>query len=275
MTTTLFADRILRVLDAIHAGLDDDLAPADLAATAGLSLHHFHRVFRGMVGESVMQYVRRLRLERAAFRLRYAGGDITGTAFAHGYESHEAFTRAFRAHFGMPPSQYRDAQRARVEQMHAERTQRRVEPARRVLTCRHVGAYDDVGRAWEQLMALAPRVPGVRLDRPTLGFVYDDPEITDPALCRYDAAVELDIAAPTPAVPAGLALREIPGGTYAIHLHHGGYDNILDSYIALLGEWLPRQGLDLADEPVLERYLVPFGQAAMADLRTAICVRLV
>ncbi len=55
MTHTTWADRILRVLDVIHTKLDGDLDPAALAATAGFSLHHFHRVFRGMVGESVMQ----------------------------------------------------------------------------------------------------------------------------------------------------------------------------------------------------------------------------
>ena len=84
MTATSWADRILRVLDAIHGDLDGNLDPAALAALAGFSLHHFHRVFRGMVGESVMQYIRRHRLERAAFRLRHVGGDVAPTAFAHG-----------------------------------------------------------------------------------------------------------------------------------------------------------------------------------------------
>lgn len=277
MTNTSWADRILRVLDVIHSGLDDEIDPATLAATAGFSVHHFHRVFRGMVGESVMAYVRRHRLERAAFRLRYTGGDVATVAFAHGYESHEAFTRAFRAHFGVPPSEYRDGQRAADAKVRAPEfalAQRRVEPERRLLTCRFTGPYDACAPAWEQLMGFALTVPGVRLDRPTLGLVYDDPEITAPEKCRYDAAVEIDAAAPVPALPPGIALRALAGGTYAVLMHEGAYDSILDSYVSLLGGWLPRQGWELADEPVVERYVVPFGSVAPELLRTEVCVRL-
>jgi AraC family transcriptional regulator len=277
MTANSWADRILRVLDAIHAGLDGELDPRSLAGMAGFSLHHFHRVFRGMVGESVMQYVRRHRLERAAFRLRYTGGDVATVAFAHGYESHEAFTRAFRAHFGMPPSVYRDRHQdtattgARIDPTMAVR---RVAPERRVLACRFTGPYDACAPAWEQLMAFATSVPGVRLDRPTLGLVYDDPEITAPDRCRYDAAVEIDADVAMPPLPPGLVERTVSGGTYAVIVHAGAYETILDSYVSLLGGWLPRQGWDLADEPVVERYLVPFGTVAPDQLRTEVCVRL-
>jgi AraC family transcriptional regulator len=273
MTHATWADRILQVLDAIHTGLDGDLDPETLASLAGFSRHHFHRVFRGMVGESVMQYIRRQRLERAAFRLRHAGGEVSAAAFAHGYDSHEAFTRAFRAHFGMPPRAYRDQQR-RLAEPSARAAVRRSEAARRVLACRVTGPYDAVAQAWAQLMGFAVTVPGVRLDLPTLGLVYDDPEITAPERCRYDAAVEVDASARLPALPSGIVERHIDEGVYAVCTHVGGYDTILESYVALLGQWLPRQGWDLADEPVLERYVVPFGSVATNDLRTEVCVKL-
>lgn len=274
MPPALWSDRILRALDAIHAGLDGELDPGTLADVAGFSLHHFHRVFRGMVGESVMQYIRRQRLERAAFRLRHVGGEVAATAFAHGYDSHEAFTRAFRAHFGMPPSAYRDQHRDRSDARGGVQAQRRAEPSRRLLTCRVTGPYEACGSAWERLMPLATTIPGVRLDRPTLGLVYDDPEVTAAERCRYDAAVELDPQAPVPALPEGFTVRTLAAGTFAVGLHAGGYDDIGDTYVALLGTWLPRQGWELADEPVVERYLIPMGQAPVPELRTEVCVRL-
>ena len=58
--------RILRVLVHIQTHLDENLALDDLARVAHFSPFHFHRVFRGMMGESVKEHVRRLRLERAA-----------------------------------------------------------------------------------------------------------------------------------------------------------------------------------------------------------------
>ena len=67
-----------------------------------------------MVGESVRQYVRRLRLERAAARLKLSHALITRIALDAGYESHEAFTRSFRALFGASPSQFRSSRRPQI-----------------------------------------------------------------------------------------------------------------------------------------------------------------
>lgn len=72
MDNEAWVERILRVVDYIGSHLDDELDPKELAKIAGFSLHHFHRVFRGMLGESVMGFVRRLRLERAAMRLKFS-----------------------------------------------------------------------------------------------------------------------------------------------------------------------------------------------------------
>ena len=79
----------------IQHHLDEAVSLDELAALAHFSPYHFHRIFRGMVGESVMEHVRRLRLERAAHRLKFSDEPITRIAFEAGYETHEAFTRAF------------------------------------------------------------------------------------------------------------------------------------------------------------------------------------
>src|SRR5205085_6955962 len=108
-TERTYHERVLRVLVYIQNHLDDALALDDLAAVAHFSPYHFHRIFRGMVGESVMEHVRRLRLERAAHRLKFTDQPVTRIAFDAGYEAHEAFTRAFGAMFGTAPSQFRAA----------------------------------------------------------------------------------------------------------------------------------------------------------------------
>ena len=61
-----YHERVLNVLVHIQQHLDDELPLDELAAVAHFSPYHFHRMFRGMVGESVEEHVRRLRLERAA-----------------------------------------------------------------------------------------------------------------------------------------------------------------------------------------------------------------
>lgn len=78
-----------------------------LAEVAGFSVPHFHRVFTTHVGESAVSYVRRLRLERAARKLRMGAVDIMEVALAAGYDSHAAFSRAFKQQFGLSPSEFR------------------------------------------------------------------------------------------------------------------------------------------------------------------------
>jgi AraC-like DNA-binding protein len=82
-----------------HLGLDISLA--DIAAGACVSRHHLLRAFAAATGLSVMRYVRGRRLSEAAQRLAGGAGDILSVAIDAGYNSHEAFTRAFGDQFGM------------------------------------------------------------------------------------------------------------------------------------------------------------------------------
>jgi AraC family transcriptional regulator len=63
-----YLDRICRVLRFVQEHLDEDLSPAILSDVANLSVYHFHRIFSGLVGESLAEHVRRLRLEWARSR---------------------------------------------------------------------------------------------------------------------------------------------------------------------------------------------------------------
>src|SRR5262249_20809830 len=112
-TRSFYEERVQRAIDRIVANLDEALDLGALAKDACLSPFHFHRVFRGMVGETPVELGRRLRLERAASALADTDRGITQLAFEAGYDTHEAFTRAFRARYGASPSEFR--QRARAE----------------------------------------------------------------------------------------------------------------------------------------------------------------
>jgi AraC family transcriptional regulator len=101
------ADCIQDVMKYIRVHIGEPLDRETLAAVAGFSIPHFHRVFTAHVGESAMNYVRRLRLERAARKLRMGAVDITEVALAAGYDSHAAFSKAFRQQFGLSPSEFR------------------------------------------------------------------------------------------------------------------------------------------------------------------------
>src|SRR6266700_2976443 len=113
-THDTYRQRILTVQLFIQGHLDEDLSLDRLARVAHFSPFHFHRIFRALGGEAVSEYVRRLRLEAAAFVLSSTDRPVTVVAFDAGYGTHEAFTRAFRQMFGVSPSQYRAGRRGPV-----------------------------------------------------------------------------------------------------------------------------------------------------------------
>ncbi len=100
-------DRIEEVQRYISQHLDQPLKREVLADIAGFSIPHFHRVFTACTGESAVNYVRRIRLLRAGRKLRMGAVDIMAVALAAGYESHTAFSKAFKKQFGISPSEFR------------------------------------------------------------------------------------------------------------------------------------------------------------------------
>jgi len=267
-----WVERILRVADHVHAHLEEPLDPGELAQVAGLSLHHFHRVFRGMTGESLMAFVRRSRLERAALRLKYSSTPVTTVALNSGYQSHEAFTRAFRGQFGLSPHEFRKEAVLQTTDANKFVMGSRVE--RRVLAVRHTGPYEECLQAWERLATWTKEAGLFDKKLESLGLCYEDPDVTEASKLRYDACLAFPAELISQyALPADIRELDIPGGTYATALHEGSYESILETYVALLGHWLPQRDIELADEPVVEIYLTSPFEVPEEDLRTAICVR--
>lgn len=98
---------IERALHSIHMRPEGPHTAGSLAHSVNLSRVHFHRVFAELMGESVGSYVRRVRLERAVALMR-ARPDILLSEVAGllGYSELSAFSRAFKARYGVPASSW-------------------------------------------------------------------------------------------------------------------------------------------------------------------------
>jgi AraC family transcriptional regulator len=276
-TVNSYQERISQVLTHIQQNLDGSLTLEELAEVACFSPFHFHRVFRGMVGEAVAEHG--LRLERAARQLRRTESAVLEIALEAGYETHESFTRAFADMFGMPPSEFRKDREASLEARlpagapsHASGFRVRRLDAMRVAFVRHVGPYNEVGKAWSKLYPWAARQgllgPGTRV----VGISHDDPDITPPDKLRYDAALIVN----RPVARAGeIGVIEIPAAEYATAIHTGPYSCLSDSYAELAGKWLPGAGRELRSAPAIEFYLDSPQTVPADELRTEICLPLV
>ena len=102
-----YDERIENVKKYIWDHIDEPLNRELLAAVAGFSVPHFHRVFISCVGDNIASYVRRVRMERAGRKLRMGAVNITEVALAAGYDTHAAFGKAFKQQFGLSPSAFR------------------------------------------------------------------------------------------------------------------------------------------------------------------------
>src|ERR1700716_4014534 len=95
----------------IESHLGRELTLDGISAIGGISRFHMVRAFAAATGLSVMRYVRVRRLSEAARALANGAPDILTLALDADYGSHEAFTRAFRDHFGVTPEAVRAATR--------------------------------------------------------------------------------------------------------------------------------------------------------------------
>jgi AraC family transcriptional regulator len=277
-TVVEYERRILRAQKLLEERLDESISPTELAKAAHFSLHHFHRIFRAQLGETVMQHVRRLRLERAARRMRASDERILTLALEAGYDSHEAFTRAFVERFGVSPSEFRAAPSARLRDWEHKRDDEGMAevsvqtfPAVRVAFMRHRGSYKTIDTFWQRMIAWATARGLLTRTAPLYGLCPDDPDVTAEEHLRFDACIVVDEGfVPDDAV----SVAEIPSGTYAVGLHVGPYDRLAETYLDVIGRWFPKSGYELASEPVVEHYLNDPSTTAPTELRTEVRVKI-
>jgi AraC family transcriptional regulator len=103
-----YTARVNHVIDYIEDNIDQELSLPVLAAIAGFSPFHFHRIFSSLIGETLNGFIQRIRVEKAASMLIYnPQQSITGIALECGYSGASAFARAFREAFGMSARYWR------------------------------------------------------------------------------------------------------------------------------------------------------------------------
>jgi AraC family transcriptional regulator len=270
-----YSERIQRVVGYLAEHLDESLDLEALARVAHFSPYHFHRIYRGLLGETVNDTVRRLRLHRAAIDLLDRELSIDRTAGRAGYGSQAAFTRAFRAEYGEPPARYRDAQR--VTQLNQARNpdMYRVEiielPELRVAAIHHRGNYQLTSKAFERLMTVAATTGLLKRETRTIGIYHDDPVSVPQDQLRSTACITV----PDDWTSSGeLTAAQIAGGRYARIVYTGPYAELEPAYDWLYQTWLPRSTHEPRNLPCLEEYLNDPRQVSAKDLTTAVLMPL-
>ncbi len=287
-----YVGRINRVIDHINTNLACELTIEELADKACFSRFHFHRIFSSLVGETLGDYIRRIRLQRAATLLVVHPRDsITTVSMDCGYSSPSVFAKAFREKFGVSASQWREGgwkestlgktesnggqapskpgeaesaglpypewQKPQFRREGMSKVKYQVEvkelPEMFVAYARHFGPYNGIPEAVERLMRWAGprgllRFPETKL----LAIYHDNTSVTDEGKLRSDACITVPRDTK---VDGEIGVMTIPGGKHAVGHFEITADQFGEAWDALMGEWLPSSGYQIADGVCYEQYL--------------------
>lgn len=279
-----YVRRINLVCDYIDQNYGTELTLKELAAVAGFSEYHFHRIFAAMTGETLFGFITRLRVERAAALLcTRIDLPVTQVAADCGFSSHAVFCRLFKKRFGMPPSAFRDRNHGQTDSSLSQLLRNRGEapegaarydgfinstgryemnpvvniekiPKTRLAYIRYVGPYQNDGALFESLYGRLFAWAKPRGVNTTVTYIlyHDDPAITEEAKLRVSVCVPIgaDVA-----VSGEVCEMEAFGGTYAVghfDLKNGEYG---EAWASMYSGWLPTSGYVPVNEPCFERYV--------------------
>ncbi|MEI2454924.1 AraC family transcriptional regulator [Lysobacter firmicutimachus] len=276
-----YSARIEKVVAFLSDRLDQPLTLAQLADAGHFSPFHFHRVYRGLMGETIASTQRRLRLHRAATELIGNRQPIAQIAVRAGYGSVAAFTRAFGAVYGDAPAAFRKRRAAlpalpgaafdpTLETLMYTAQINTLAPIR-VIALPHRGDYQTIGQSFHALYAWAGPRGLMRPDTRGIGIYYDSPADTPVEQLRSEACISA-----SGEIEPGEGMRrvEIAGGRHAVVVHTGPYAELQRAYDWLFCQWLPASGEEAGDAPVYEEYLNDPSQLPPAEWKTAICLPL-
>jgi AraC family transcriptional regulator len=251
-----------RALWFIESHLADPLTLDDIAGLGGVSRFHMVRAFTAATGLPVMRYVRARRLSEAARALASGAPDILGVALEADYGSHEAFTRAFRDHFGMTPEAVRAAtclDQLKLQEpilMDSSMTDNlaapRFETAKAFLvaglgeriSCDNGAVIPGLWQRFHQSVADIP----ARVGKVAYGVCCNG---DDAGNFDYIAGVEV---ADFSDLPRRFGRVRIPDQRYAVFTHRDHVSSIRRTVNTIWNHWLPASGLAAADAPSFERY---------------------
>lgn len=261
-----YSSRFRKVLEYIDAHLDEELSVDRLASVAAFSKFHFHRQFSELFGIGVSKYVQLLRLRRASYQLAFRDRRrIIDIALDSGYESHEAFARAFKRSTGQTPSEFREQPRwdpwHATYQILTELRTRHMKPESRaedvqivdfeetmIAVLEHTGDPRRIGDSvrrfieWRKKNGLSPKTSR------TFNILYNNPNETPPEEYRLDIGVSL--AGPLAKSSDAILEKVIPGGRCAVLRHVGSDETLGDAVHYLYSTWLPQSGEEPRDYPL-------------------------
>jgi AraC family transcriptional regulator len=287
-TAAEYVRRINKALAFIDKYLDQKIQLDDVAKASHFSSYHFHRIFHGLLDETVNDYIGRKRMEKAASRIVYNSElSVTEVAEIGGFSSSANFAKAFKLYFGVSPSDLRNGSKEsskigkiyskygkafkpqnlysqfvtesgifdpdKLEEMLMKvKVEELHEKPIAFLSAPKGYELDSVYATWDKIANWA-KLKGIDDGRHArFAICHDNPAITPENKCRYDAAIVI-----TPEVDVTLPYSQsvIPAGKYVIAYYKDDAAKINNFITELCSHWFPNSGYEPDDYPPVFNYL--------------------
>jgi AraC family transcriptional regulator len=271
-----YHELVEKSIKKIFESLDTNVTFRELADENNYSAFHFHRVFKGLTGETVKECLKRLRLEKAAYEILRTDKTITEMAFESGYETLEAFTKAFKKAHGISPSRIRKLQDWKgllysQAGIHYSPGQRQpyyffIKPRggnemeikivnlqpMKLLGLRGTGDYWNMPALWKKFHEILRANKLFSTEAQFLTVFHDHTDDIPQEQKRYDVSISVhkEVSDIDP-----LSIYQFEGGLYAVLVHVGSCEEIGPVWDKWRSEWLGSSGWKLDKKrPSLEWY---------------------
>ncbi len=256
----------------IEDNLDEEIRVEDVAAIVGYSYYHFQRVFAAVLGESIGDYIRTRRLNRAASDLIYTDKRILDIAMKYRFESQESFNRAFKKVYRFSPGVYR---KNRIDTIIGSRKELTAGHLRHIcegVTLKPVICLLDEKRlagirfqtslnknalteAWKRFNSLSAEY-SLMGNGPRYGICEATPEFDftkfeENTVSTHFIGTEVHSFE---GLPEEVSTKTLVSGRYAVFTHRGKVAALKITYDYIWGTWLLCSGMELDNRDDFELY---------------------
>jgi len=247
-------EKIKNVMIFVEKNYNRQISPAELENVSNYSYRNIQRIFKNIFKENIGEYQKRIRLENGFKRLIYSNETIFDISFSIGYESNQAFTKAFNKHYSITPRKARENKELIFNDFIANIDSKYVKSE--IVKLNSIEVYYDliitndydnstIDKLWDKIYEITNH--NCQIDY--YGVIVDQPLLSIKSKCRYEACYSININ--------GIKknkTKSIFGGKYIKYTHYGCYDTILNTYRFLYKDWLFYKKYEIDAKPIIEHY---------------------
>ena len=264
-SNTILNAVINKAINYIFENIDEDITVDDVARHCSYSKYHLMRMFKEDTDEALYQFIKRVRLERSAWRLKVEKDkSITEIGANYGYSSSN-FATAFKKHLNLSPAGFRKISEQMVEQSPFSHgiSLDELEESEKLITVeqlnsfmvvyeRKKGNYHNLPEEWCKFIKKYEHLSSE--NTLYIECTIDDPSITDEDRCMYELCQTISPDHPALKEDISIFTHTFDGGKYAVY-HFKGFPQFLFMvYQEVFCRWLSNTGNQLDERPILDIY---------------------